>query len=247
MRLEANYRLDLQYDGRPFRGWQRQPNGPTVQEKLEEAISQVFLARCTVHGAGRTDAGVHAAGQVAGVRLPTDMEGPTIARALNANLPPEIRLTSVRRAREDFHARLHATSKLYRYLIVTGAQRSPFAPFYASWVDHPLGLEAMRGSARFLLGRHDFRSFQAAGGSVESTEREIKSLEIKRGGGMISITIRGDGFLRQMVRIIVGTLLEVGRGKRQPEEMAAIIAARDRTGAGPTAPACGLTLVRVDY
>jgi tRNA pseudouridine38-40 synthase len=243
----ANYRLLIRYDGRPFCGWQRQPNGRSIQQCLEEACGRLCGGECKVDGAGRTDAGVHAAGQVACVRMAARLSTAEIKRAMNASLPPEIRVTAISRAEPDFHARKHARQKTYRYLIITGRRRSPFAPFYATWLPQRLDLDRMREAARYLTGRHDFKSFQAAGSSVKGTIRNLSRLEIKSGGGMISITAAADGFLRHMVRNIVGTLIEVGRGKLEPEEMGAILAGVDRKLAGPTAPAEGLTLLRVDY
>jgi len=243
----ANFRLKIQYDGRLFCGWQRQPNGLTVQQCIEDACERISGAQCNVHGAGRTDAGVHALGQVANVVLTTSMTEGKIKRALNSILPEEIRITSLRRASETFHARKSAIEKTYRYLLLTSSDRSPFAAWYASWLPHRLEADRMREAAVAFVGRHDFRSFQAAGSSVKSTVREIRRFEIRTGGAMISFTVSADGFLRHMVRIMVGTLIEVGRGKVEPSAVAGILSGRDRKLAGPTAPPDGLTLMRVDY
>ncbi len=247
MQPRVNFRLVIRYDGRPFCGWQRQKNGLSVQECIETVCEEICSSRCTAHGAGRTDAGVHAAGQVASVRVPTELPPRKIRKALNSLLPPEIRIASVRRAPFDFHASTDAISKSYRYLLLTGPVRSPFAPFYAAWTPFKLSVAPMREAAGLLVGRHDFRSFQASGSSVRTTEREVLALDVRRGGGLVSIVASADGFLRQMVRIIVGTLIEVGRGKLDPDEVGRILQERDRRLAGPTAPAGGLTLMRVEY
>ena len=247
MRPRINFRLTIQYDGRPFCGWQRQKNGLSIQQCVETVCEELCGNRCSVHGAGRTDAGVHAAGQVASVRMPTELAPYKIKKALNSLLTPEIRIASVRRAPDNFHARTDALRKVYRYLVLTGPERSPFAPFYAAWTPYQLSIAPMREAAGLLVGRKDFRSFQASGSSVRTTEREILGLEVRRGGGIVSIVASADGFLRQMVRIIVGTLIEVGRGKLDPDEVEHILQERDRRLAGPTAPAGGLTLMRVEY
>ena len=247
MQSRVNFRLVIRYDGRPFCGWQRQNNGISVQECIEAACGEICGSRCTAHSAGRTDAGVHAAGQAASVRVPTELPPRKIKKALNSLLPPEIRIASVRRAPFDFHARTDTVSKSYRYLLLTGLERSPFAPFYAAWTQYALSVAPMREAAGMLVGRHDFRSFQAGGSSVRTTEREVLGLDVRRGGGMVSFVASADGFLRRMVRIIVGTLIEVGRGKLDPDEVGSILRGRDRRRAGPTAPAGGLTLMRVEY
>lgn len=237
----------IQYDGRPFVGWQRQKNGLAVQECIEEACLKIIGRRCAAHGAGRTDSGVHAAGQVASIRMRTKLGAREIKSALNALLPPEIRVLASRRAAYEFHAQNHAVQKTYRYLLLCAPMRSPFAPYYAAWLPYPLSLEPMRRASEHLTGKHDFRSFMGRGNAVKSTVRTLKDVEIKRGGGMISFHFTADGFLKQMVRILVGTLVEVGRGKIKPERIAEILAAIDRRSAGPTAPPEGLTLMRVEY
>ena len=243
----GTYRLLVQYDGRPFCGWQRQPNGLSVQECIERALATITCVECQVQGAGRTDAGVHALGQVASFTLKTRLATAELRRALNAVLPVEIRIASVRRAPDGFHARKHAVQKAYRYLIVGGRERSPFIPFYATWLPRKLDEARMREAAALLVGRHDFSSFRAAGSSVKTSVRDLRSLEVKRGGGSISIIATADGFLRHMVRNIAGTLIDVGVGRLQPADVGKILRGKERSEAGPTAPAEGLTLLRVDY
>lgn len=247
MQPEDNYRLLIQYDGRPFCGWQRQSNGLSIQQCIEDACARISEESGAVHGAGRTDAGVHATGQVASVLMRPNPPKRQIKDALNANLPPEIRIVSSKRAPADFHARTHAKQKTYRYLLLSSSNRSPFTPWYAAWIPHALSEEKMQLAAKYLLGEHDFRSFMAGGSSVKTTVRTLTRVEIRRGGGMISFLFAGGGFLRHMVRIIVGTLIEVGRGRVTPGEVKEILTVMDRRQAGPTAPAEGLTLIRVEY
>lgn len=242
-----NFKLTLAYDGRPFVGWQRQPNGTSIQELLERAIRQICGEHCDVHGSGRTDAGVHAAAQVANATVPTRLGSAEFKRALNANIPQEIRVIDVSVVPNEFHARFSAVEKTYRYLLTSGSVRSPFTPFYAHWIGYRLDLDAMRRAAEVLVGEHDFASFMASGSDVNSTVRTIKEIEIREEGRLISIVITADGFLRYMVRNIVGTLLEIGKGAMPPEKMETILLSRDRDAAGPTAAAEGLTLLRVQY
>ncbi len=219
----------------------------SVQQCIEEACERISGEKISVHGAGRTDAGVHALGQVANVLLPTSMTRSELRRALNSLLPAEIKIASVQKAADEFHARKSAKEKTYRYLLLTSRDRSPFAPWYASWLPHRLEADRMREAAVSLIGKHDFRSFMATGSSVKTTVREIRRFEIRTGGAMISFTVSADGFLRHMVRIMVGTLIRVGRRKFDPSKVADILKGNDRKLAGPTAPPEGLTLVRVVY
>ena len=200
-----------------------------------------------MHGAGRTDAGVHALGQVASIRMPGKLMSSELKKALNSLLPNEIRIRGVRRAPYEFHARRDAVEKEYRYLLLSSSEPSPFTPFYSSLLPYRLAVDRMREAATALVGRHDFKSFQASGSLVKSTIRELRNLDIKQGGAFVSISVVADGFLRHMVRIIVGTLIEIGRGKMEPEEMSKILVSKDRRLAGPTAPPEGLTLVKVMY
>lgn len=243
-------KLTLAYDGTDFVGWQRQAKGVSVQGLIEDALGRIEGGPVTVHGAGRTDAGVHALGQVASVRLTAAIESTQLARALNAVLPPEVRVLSAEEAAADFHARYSATGKVYEYRIVNGPLLSPFLRRYAWHVTPRLDLDVVRSASTTLLGRHDFAAFQGSRARVASTERTIHRIEWEAGAGPdlpLVMHIEGDGFLRHMVRNIAGTLVEIGLGRRPMADLGAILASGDRTRAGPTAPPCGLFLVRVLY
>jgi tRNA pseudouridine38-40 synthase len=244
-------KLTIAYDGTGYVGFQRQQNGVSIQQRLEEALAPLAGDPTgrgpTVAGAGRTDAGAHALGQVASVHLESAVPASGILRALNVRLPPDIRVVGVVDAAPGFHARYHATGKSYRYRIVTTPVLSPFERFFAWHQPEPRDGEAMRAAAACLVGRHDFASFQARGASVRHTERTIHRLDVRVAAGEIVVEVDGDGFLRHMVRTIVGTVDEAGRGLRTPESLGDVLAARDRAAAGPTAPARGLTLVAVRY
>jgi tRNA pseudouridine38-40 synthase len=209
----------------------------------------------TVHGAGRTDAGVHALGQVASVSVKFTHDPTTLARALNAQLPDDIRVIDVAEAAPDFHARFHARSKTYRYELRTATVSSPFDRAYSWHVPERLDVEAMRRAAAMLIGTHDFAAFQSTGTELSSTVRTISRSEISGAGsalpgppeGVLTYDVSGNGFLRHMVRAIVGTLVEIGRGWRPVSNMADLVAGGARADAGATAPARGLFLVRVDY
>jgi tRNA pseudouridine38-40 synthase len=245
-----NLRLSLQYDGTDFVGWQRQRTGVSVQGLLEDALKPIEGRAVTLHGAGRTDAGVHALGQVASVMLASDLPDQTLARALNAVLPPEVRVLGVQEVEAGFHARFSARAKTYEYRIVNAPLVSAFVYRYVWHVPRPLDIEAMRAAAEPLVGLHDFAGFQAAGSAVATTERTIVALEIEEGGGYdlpMVVRITGDGFLRHMVRNIVGTLVEVGSGRWDPWRLLAVLDSRDRAQAGPTAPPHGLFLAHVAY
>ncbi|HUF48432.1 MAG TPA: tRNA pseudouridine(38-40) synthase TruA [Vicinamibacterales bacterium] len=249
-------KLTLAYDGTAYVGWQRQENGVSVQEMVEDAFVPLLCGGNdaagrrgpTVAGAGRTDAGVHALGQVASVNVEIDVPALSIQRALNARLPADIRVLGVVDARPGFHARHHATGKLYRYRVVTTPVLSPFERLYAWHAPEARDLGAMRAAAGRLVGTHDFASFQARGATVRHTVRTIHRLDVAAdGAGGLTIEVEGDGFLRHMVRAIAGTLIEVAGGLRPPESLDPMIARRDRQAGGPTAPAAGLTLVAVRY
>ncbi|MDJ0866821.1 MAG: tRNA pseudouridine(38-40) synthase TruA [Myxococcota bacterium] len=252
-----NFRLVLEYDGTAFEGWQTQARrgaeagaeAPrTVQGILEAVLEQVTGVRAPVHGAGRTDAGVHALGQVANVALETRLEPAELQRALNAVLPRDLAVRALDVVPDAFHARRDARGKRYVYRLWTGVVRSPARARTHAWVQPPLDRDAMRRAARDLEGTHDFASFQAAGSGPKTTVRTLTRVALEGGpGDELRIVVEGSGFLRHMVRNLVGTLLEVGRGKRDAGSMPALLAARDRALAGATAPARGLVLERVDY
>lgn len=243
------YRLLLEYDGTDFSGWQTQAHGQrTVQGCLAKALEELCGEPVRVTGAGRTDAGVHAEGQVAAVALPLALEAGVLARALNAKLPADIAVLEVNPVPDDFDPRRQASAKHYRYRIWNAPMRSPLRDRRWLHWSRPLALEAMREAAAELVGRHDFASFQAAGGALVDTRRELFRLEIEgEAGAAIVLDFEGSGFLRYMVRNLVGTLLEVGAGRRLPSSMRGLLAAQDRQKAGPTAAARGLTLVAVRY
>jgi tRNA pseudouridine38-40 synthase len=243
------FRLTLEYDGLDFEGWQIQPGGRrTVQGTLEDAIERVTARRVRVTGAGRTDAGVHAEGQVASVWIDARLDVRDLLRSLNGVLPPDVAAVSVGSAPDGFDARRDARSKLYRYRIWNGSHPSPLRARRALCLERPLDVGAMRRAARALVGAHDFASFRAAGSTVETTVRTIFGLAVAGAAGAeILLLVEGDGFLRRMVRALVGTLVEVGAGRRPSGSMPTILAGRDRRAAGPTAPARALTLVRVSY
>jgi tRNA pseudouridine38-40 synthase len=243
-------KLTIAYDGTNYVGWQRQANGVSVQQLVEEAFAPLVGAQPrgpTVSGASRTDAGVHALGQVASIYLESDVAASAVGRALNQRLPADIRVLGVVDAAPGFHARYHACAKRYRYRIATTPVLSPFDRWFVWHTDGPRDVEAMREAAAVLVGRHDFASFQAARSAVRQTVRTVTRCDVRVADGETVIEIDGDGFLRHMVRIVVGTLVEVGTGMRSPASMAEVLAARDRPAAGATAPAAGLTLVAVRY
>ena len=245
-----NLKITLQYDGSEYVGWQRQPNGTSIQGLLEAALQPIDGQPVTVHGAGRTDAGVHAIAQVASVQLTASLDPATLARALNAVLPADVRVLAVDEAPAEFHARFSATAKTYEYRIVNAPFVSAFLHRYAWQVAPPLDVALMRRSSNVLVGHHDFAAFQGAGAEVHTTERTIRSIEWQDGHGFnlpIVMRISGNGFLRHMVRTIVGTLVEIGSGRWEPERLVQALESRDRTRAGPTAPARGLFLVNVEY
>lgn len=250
MARSKSLKLTLQYDGTSYVGWQRQAAGVSIQGLLEDALAPIAGAPVTVHGAGRTDAGVHALGQVASVKLSSTLDEPTLVRALNAVLPPDVRVLAADEVEPDFHARFSARAKTYEYRIVNAPFVSAFLHRYVWHVAQPLDLEAMRTACGPLVGRHDFAGFQGAGSEVATTERTILDLEWADGGGFdlpLVLRVTGDGFLRHMVRNVVGTLVEVGTGRWDPWRLLAILESRDRTQAGPTAPARGLFLTQVTY
>ena len=238
-------KLTIAYDGTAYGGWQRQSNATTVQALVENACEQVSGVQVTVHGSGRTDAGVHARAQVASCSLVTRLPLSVLLRALNAHLPPDVRITRVQEVPAGFHARFSAKRKEYRYQIDTGAVANPFLRRYAWHHPRPLDLPAMRRAARRLKGRHDFTALAAR--SERHPVRTISRLSIRKTGPLLTIAVVADGFLYKMARSIVGALVKVGEGKLSPEKLAELLAARKRVALIETAPAHGLTLWRVEY
>ena len=219
-----------------------------MQGVLEIALARVTQERVRAMGSGRTDAGVHAEGQVASVRLETALEPEVLRRALNAALPDDVAVLALEQAPDDFDARRDAVGKVYRYSLWNAPGRAPLRRRRALCLQRPLDVEAIRLAARDLIGSHDFTSFRAAGSQVQSSVRELRRIDVTgAAGAAVDFWFEGSGFLRHMVRNLSGTLIEVGSGRRDPQGMAALLAARDRHRAGPTAPAHALTLVSVSY
>jgi len=251
-----NIRLVIAYDGTDFHGWQRQPRVPTIQEELEARIEKITGGHATLYGSGRTDAGVHAAGQVANFSMECPIPCASLVKALNDVLPGAIRVRKAQEVPPTFHARYSAKAKIYRYRILQAAVCPPFLARYVYHHPYPLDSRTMALAARLLEGEHDFTSF--AGSDPTRKEKELQEdsnvrqvfhsrIRVRKELQMMVYEIRGSGFLHHMVRNIVGTLLEVGSGKLAPEDIPRIVEARDRSKAGPTAPASGLWLVKVEY
>lgn len=237
----------IAYDGTAYQGWQRQANGPTIQAAIENAFVPLLGVTPTVTGAGRTDAGVHALGQVASVQLESAVPADAIRRALNVRLATDIRILSVEDAAPEFHARFDAIGKTYRYRLVTSEVAMPFDRAYIWHLPGRLDVPAMREAAAHLVGQHDFAAFQSAHSSVTDTVRTLTRVDLQSTGDGLILEVHGDGFLRHMVRAIMGTLVDVGAGRRMAASVPMLIRSRDRGQAGDTAPAAGLTLVAVDY
>jgi len=246
-----NLKMVIEYDGSGYHGWQRQKNGLSIQQVLEEKIAVITGEQVKVIGSGRTDAGVHAVAQVAHFKTACGIPTGNLLKGINSLLPADIVLKSLKEADTDYHSRIDAKGKVYLYQIFNSPIRTVLYRHYA-WIIHcPLDLDLMAKGAGYLIGRHDFTSFSSVHTDVISFEREIKRIEILNSLSvehpLIKIFVEADGFLRYMVRTIVGTLVEVGRGKRPPEDVAAILAGRDRKLAGMTAPPQGLFLKEVLY
>ena len=243
-----NVKLTIQYDGTRYDGWQRQGNTDnTLQGRLEGVLSRMVGSPVEIQGAGRTDAGVHARGQVASVHLPEGYTSQEVQDYLNRYLPEDVAVVYVEQVGERFHARLSAKGKEYRYHIRMGTVPDVFARKYSYRVEEPLDIPAMERAAQYLTGKHDFRSFCGNRRFKKSTVREVFHIGVEVCGSDLTLIYRGDGFLYHMVRILTGTLLEVGLGERTPESMVDILEAKERTAAGKTAPAQGLVLQEVYY
>jgi tRNA pseudouridine38-40 synthase len=240
-------KLILEYDGSRYAGWQRQPDQPTIQEAVETALFHLTQETVSVIGAGRTDSGVHALGQVASFRIERKWNPREWMRGLNARLPDDVTVRSVFLVSDDFHARYAARGKLYEYRILNRPERPALDRAYLWHVHKPLDPSAMERAASHLVGLHDFTSFEGALTDNEDPVCNLRQLSLVREGDLIRILAYADRFLKHMVRAIVGTLVEVGHGKRAPESLKPILAAKDRAAAGRTAPPQGLFLVRVDY
>ena len=254
-----NWKLVLSYDGTTFHGWQVQPGLPTVQGVLASAVAHVTGEAVLPQGSGRTDTGVHAEGQVASFTLTSPIPAANLLRALNRALPPTIRVLAAEPATDDFHARRSARGKTYQYRIHTAEPCPPWIAPYVFACNLPLDLDAMQQAAQLVLGEHDFTSFAAADPDLHtrgngappehlpSNVRTIFTSDWQREDNSLLYTVRGSGFLHHMVRNLVGTFLDVGRGRTGADEISAILAAQSRSAAGPTAPASGLFLMHVEY
>ncbi len=254
-------KLTIAYDGTDFAGWQRQATERTVQATIEDALVPIEGRRVVITGGGRTDAGVHATGQVASLSLGATIPRDELQRALNARLPEDVRILAIDEAPEGFNAQFAAKRKTYHYWIWSAGILPPQLRRYVWHVRQPLAVDAMDAAAAMLIGTHDFSAFQASGSDVTSTVREVAESRITglkpgppifgpasaSGGGLICYEITGTGFLRHMVRTIVGTLVDVGRGRRAVEDLHAILVSRERSRAGATAPPHGLVLWTIGY
>jgi tRNA pseudouridine38-40 synthase len=240
--------LTVTYDGTHYAGWQLQPNGKTVQEIVEGAVGKIAGRAVRIHGSGRTDAGVHAKGQVANCSFDTQLSSATLLRALNANLPEDVRVLRVQELGPKFHARFSAKGKEYRYQIDCGTVADPFLRAYAWHHPRPLNVAAMRKAARLLKGRHDFSALSANPmRPVESPVRTISKLTLTKQDNLLTISVRANGFLYKMVRSIVGALMKVGEGRLTAAQLRQLVNAKKRTALVETAPAHGLFLWRVFY
>jgi tRNA pseudouridine38-40 synthase len=247
--------LTLSYDGTNYAGWQRQENALSVQQAVEEALTRLLRRPVKVSGGGRTDAGVHALGQralvmeedreepAAGIRIPAE----NLHLAVNTLLPPDIKALASEAVPDDFHPIRNAIGKTYAYTVFNGPVMPPVYRLYAAHERNPLDIGAIKAAAASFIGKHDFIGFSSTGGSAATTVREITALDVGASGGLVRISVTGNGFLYNMVRIISGTLVWAGLGKLRPEELPDIIASKDRERAGPTMPARGLTLERIIY
>jgi tRNA pseudouridine38-40 synthase len=242
-----NLKLTLAYDGTGFHGWQIQPNLPTVQGAVQEALEKLFNHSVTLTGSGRTDAGVHAQAQVANVETIRSIDTDAVLRGLNALLPSDIRVLQVEEVGLEFHSRRSASSKTYEYHVWRQHIVSPFYCRYVYAFPYTMNEAAIDEASRCFIGTHDFTSFCATASEVEDRVRIVFEAEWQRGGDEWIFRVRGNGFLQYMVRTIVGTLLYVGTGKLKPSEIPSIFEARNRRLAGPCVPARGLHLIRVDY
>jgi tRNA pseudouridine38-40 synthase len=243
-----NFKMTVEYDGSAYCGWQRQGNGISIQQLLEEAVKLITGQKVSVIGSGRTDAGVHALNQVGSFRCSTKLPVNKIFMGMNSVLPRDIVVKELEEVADDFNALRDAKSKIYVYKICNQRLRPALGRNYFWHIRYPLDIGRMKKAAKHLIGTHDFSCFCATGSDVKSRVRTIVYVEIKKfDDGLIEIKVESHGFLKYMVRNIIGTLVEVGGGKRKPEEMKTIIESKNRNIAGVTAPACGLFLMEVKY
>lgn len=240
-------KLVVAYEGTNYCGWQIQPNGITIEQVLNETLSSLLGEEITVTGASRTDAGVHSLGNVAVFETHTKMPAEKISFALNQRLPEDIVVQESCQVPEDFHPRFSKSRKTYEYRIFNCRFRQPLERRTSYFYHYPLDVSAMQKAAAYLVGEHDFTSFASVHAQTNTYVRMIYALDVVREGDMIRIRVQGNGFLYNMVRIIAGTLIQVGAGIKKPEDMESILAGKDRELAGPTAPAHGLTMIGLEY
>lgn len=245
--MKKRIKLIVTYDGTAYHGWQVQPNAVTVEGVLNEKLTELLGEEITVTGASRTDAGVHSLGNVAVFDTDTRIPADKIVYALNQRLPDDIVVQESSEVPLDFHPRFCDSRKTYEYRILNRKFPIPTQRYDTYFYYRPLDVAAMQEAAAYLVGEHDFKSFCTVGAQVETTVRTIYALTVVKEEDIIKIRVTGNGFLYNMVRILAGTLISVGLHEREPEDMMGVLAAADRTAAGPTAPACGLTMVGIEY
>ncbi len=243
----AKIKLTIEYDGTAYVGWQLQPNGISIQQRVEEALQKLLGEFVRVYSSGRTDAGVHAFGMVCHLETARDLPQSAWREGLNRFLPDDIVVRCAEAVADDFHARFSATGKCYRYSILRSAVRSPLQRQTSWQVRQILDLQAIRQAAGLLLGEHDFAAFRTSGCAAETTRRRIFSIEVNETGNLLLIDICGSGFLKNMVRMMVGTLIEIGRGKRPLSDISALLSGHAEVSPALTAPPQGLCLVKVYY
>lgn len=242
-----NIKIELEYDGTNYNGFQKQPNQKTIQGEIEKAIEKVFGENISINGAGRTDAGVHALGQVCNFNISSDIKAENITMALNTILPGDIVIKTAEDVNEKFHARKSAKQKQYKYVINNNKVRSAINRKREVWYKYNIDIDIMKEASKLLIGKHDYRAFMSSGSSIKDTVRTIKEIEIEKCGGIITINITGDGFLYNMVRIIAGTLIEIASAKRKIEDISKAFETKERTFSGKTMPPQGLYLVKIWY
>jgi tRNA pseudouridine38-40 synthase len=248
VQVMRNIKLLIEYDGTNYIGWQVQPKGPTIQGVLEERLGLLTREKIKLFGSGRTDSGVHAICQVAHFKTESSMETQKMQRALNSLLPPDIVIQKMEEVGESFHARRHSKSKVYEYRILNRNLRTVFDRGYVWHIPQKLDFKEMGMATKYLIGEHDFSSFRSVGSPTRTTVRKVIRAEWKRGrSGLVRFEIEANGFLKQMVRAIIGTLVEVGKGKMSAVEFRKILESKERSKAGATAPAHGLFLKEVKY
>jgi tRNA pseudouridine38-40 synthase len=240
-------KLIIEYDGTSYAGWQIQPNGLAVQQVIEEALHRLLNEKVRLRSSGRTDAGVHARGMVAAFQTTTNLPLRAYVDGTNRFLPPDIAILDASDAPPGFRPIGDALAKLYRYTILTTPVRSPLHRFHAWHIRETLDLDAMTEAARHFVGTHDYAAFRASNCVAKTTVRRIDSVTVTRSGDFIIIDVVGEGFLKNMVRVMAGTLVDIGRGRFIPAHVSWLLQNRDRKQAGVTAPACGLCLIKVDY